>query len=342
MWHLSVLAVFAVAAAGAASASPIRVIYDTDMDTDVDDVGALAVLHALADLGEAELLAVIHSAPKPDGPVCAQAINAWYGRESVPVGWTNWPDLDSSPVYAHYRGAQTSIKKNGSDYAPTIASEYRQSKNGDLPPVHNGVSLYRKTLAAAKDGSVVICAVGQLAALAGLLESGPDEYSGLDGQALVAQKTKILVTMALSKIPEGKDGFNWRCDLPSAAKVVNHWPTALAVMPLGASILTGGPLVAKGAPDNPCRRAYDIYVKAAHKSRSSWDLCAVLYAVRGVGPWFHERTGHRIQLDPKTAISRWREDASSSQILIDQAASDESIRDVLDNLLLRPPAQQEK
>lgn len=340
MRYVCVLAVFAVMVAEVSSASPINIIYDTDMDTDVDDVGALAVLHALADQGEVHLLAVIHSAPKPDGPVCAQAINAWYGRESVPIGWTNWPDLESSPIYANYRRAQALLKKKGSDYVPTIAAAYRKSKQGELSPIQDGVSLYRKTLAAARDGSVVVCAVGQLTALAGLLGSGRDAHSDLDGHALVAQKTKALVTMAGSKIPEGEDGFNWRCDLPSAAKVVNHWPTALAVMPLGASILTGGPLVAEGAPGNPCRRAYDIYVKEAHKSRPSWDLCAVLYAVRGVGPWFEEKAGYRIRLEAETGRSFWRKDASSPQVLVGQVTSDESIRKVLDDLLLRPPAQQ--
>src|SRR5438046_2179973 len=39
------------------AARPVKVIFDTDMDSDCDDVGALAVLHALADRGEAEILA---------------------------------------------------------------------------------------------------------------------------------------------------------------------------------------------------------------------------------------------------------------------------------------------
>ena len=337
MWYAWVPIAFAVIATRGLSSSPVSIIYDTDMDTDVDDVGALAVLHALVDLGEAELLAVIHSSPNPDGPVCIQAINAWYGRESVSVGWTNWPDWDSSPVYAHYRRAKAFVKENGSDYVPTIATEYRQSKGGDAPQVHDGVSLYRKTLAAADDGSVVICAVGQLTAIAGLFDSGPDEHSALAGSALVARKTKALVTMALTCIPEGEDGFNWRCDLPSAAKVVNHWPTKLAVMPLGASILTGGRLVAEGNPENPCRLAYDIYVKEAHKSRSSWDLCTVLYAVRGTGPWFRERAGYRIRLDAETGRGRWQKDACSPQVVVEQAVSDESIRELLEDLLVRPP-----
>ena len=42
-------------------AEPVKVIFDTDMLTDFDDVGALACLHALADAGEAEILATVSS-----------------------------------------------------------------------------------------------------------------------------------------------------------------------------------------------------------------------------------------------------------------------------------------
>ena len=339
MWQRLVLGVVTALVSGVSVAAPVNLIFDTDMDSDVDDVGALSVLHALADLNEVALLAVIHSAPQVDGPVCAQAINRWYGRESIPVGSTTWPNFESSPVYERYRNIQTALKEQGRNFTATIAAEYRGAKKDPPARPVDGVTLYRKTLAAAEDGSVVICAVGQLAALAGLIKSGPDEFSDLDGRALVAQKVRLLVTMARSEIPEGTDGFNWRCDWPSARTVVNQWPTGLAVMPLGKNILTGEPLSVHSAPENPCRRAYDIYVKQAHKSRSSWDLCAVLYAVRGTGPWFKNETGYRIQLASETGKSSWQEDPASPQILIGQVASDEAIRAILDELLIRPPVQ---
>ena len=41
--------------------APVRIIIDTDMSTDCDDVGALCMAHALADLGECEILAVVHN-----------------------------------------------------------------------------------------------------------------------------------------------------------------------------------------------------------------------------------------------------------------------------------------
>ena len=67
-------------------AEPVKVIFDTDMYTDFDDVGALACLHALADEGKCEILATVSSTRgTPSVGVC-QAINAWYGRGDIPVG----------------------------------------------------------------------------------------------------------------------------------------------------------------------------------------------------------------------------------------------------------------
>ena len=40
---------------------PERIIVDTDMSVDVDDVGALCLAHALQDRNEAEILAVTHN-----------------------------------------------------------------------------------------------------------------------------------------------------------------------------------------------------------------------------------------------------------------------------------------
>src|SRR5512132_2023593 len=71
---------------------PINIILDTDMHTDCDDVGALAVLHALADEGKVRIVAVMHTAPAPFGPRCVDAINTYYGRGNIPVGGMRWPD----------------------------------------------------------------------------------------------------------------------------------------------------------------------------------------------------------------------------------------------------------
>jgi len=54
-----------------------KIIFDTDIDTDCDDAGALAVLHALADNGEAEILATVVSTRYPYSAPCVEAINRY-------------------------------------------------------------------------------------------------------------------------------------------------------------------------------------------------------------------------------------------------------------------------
>ena len=68
------------------AADPVRVIFDTDMITDFDDVGTLACLHALADAGEAEILATVTCTRGNASVGAVQLINSYYGRGDLPGG----------------------------------------------------------------------------------------------------------------------------------------------------------------------------------------------------------------------------------------------------------------
>ncbi|MCG8384357.1 MAG: hypothetical protein MJA30_02350, partial [Cytophagales bacterium] len=63
-----------------------QIIFDTDMATDCDDAGALAMLHALQDKGECELLGVMVNDPDKDASGAVDVINTYYGRGSIPIG----------------------------------------------------------------------------------------------------------------------------------------------------------------------------------------------------------------------------------------------------------------
>lgn len=71
-----------------ATADVPRIIFDTDMIEDFDDVGALACLHALADAGECEILATISSTRGNASVAAIEVINGYYGRGGLPVGCT--------------------------------------------------------------------------------------------------------------------------------------------------------------------------------------------------------------------------------------------------------------
>jgi inosine-uridine nucleoside N-ribohydrolase len=218
-----------------AAGPPVKVIFDTDMAGDVDDVGALAVLHALADHGEAEILAVGISSRNEDVGPCVDAINTWYGRPGIPIGYQ--------------RGLQVGYPKDSgemteSKYTAAVgkAFPHRLAKSSDAP---DAALLYRKVLAAQPDASVVIVSVGFLSNLRSLLDTPPDAISPANGEELVRRKVRLWVCMG-GKFPDGRfrdgDGeYNLRVDTLASLRALSDWPTpvVLSGFEIGARIKTG-------------------------------------------------------------------------------------------------------
>ena len=104
-------------------AEPVKIIFDTDMESDVDDMGALAMLHGFADRGEAEILATISSSLNPWSAPVIDVVNTFYGRGGLPIS-----NVKTLGVYRNSR------------YARTIAGAYPQDIGlGERAPHANTV-----------------------------------------------------------------------------------------------------------------------------------------------------------------------------------------------------------
>lgn len=258
------------------AAAPVPIIFDTDMAEDVDDAGALAVLHALANNGEAEILGAMISARNEWVGPCLDAINTYYGRPEIPIG-------NVRGLQAGYPAGPDSGRPTPSSYAEPVARKFphRLQKSGDAP---DATVLYRKLLSAQPDQSVVIVTVGFLTNLKNLLDSTKDEASPLGGEALVQKKVRLWVCMG-GKFPDGRfdngaGEYNVSYDTAAAVRAINDWPTPVVFsgFEIGARIKTGGRL--NTTPEsNPVRACYQHYNRL--QPRESWDLTAVLFAVRG-------------------------------------------------------------
>ncbi|MCO6043481.1 nucleoside hydrolase [Aeoliella sp. ICT_H6.2] len=277
---LSRVALLVLCVCGAAVAwaqPPVKIIFDTDIAGDVDDVGSLAMLHALADRGEAEILACTISSNNPKSAACVDAINTWYGRPDIPIGGVDVPVA-----------GKAFEKLVGSRYTRQIASEFPQdlSEKRQLP---SAVKVYRQVLAAQPDDSVTIVSVGFLTNLAELLDSPADEFSSLDGKQLVAAKVKQWVCMG-GVFPEGhfasgEGEYNLKITPEATQRAINGWPTPIVFSgyEIGERVLTGAGLE-RAAADSPVRRGYQLYNGLG--DRNSWDQTAVLHAVRGAGDYW--------------------------------------------------------
>ena len=131
----------------------MNIIFDTDVDHDCDDIGALFILHGAVERGEAKLLATIGCTSTDGIAPTLDAINTWFGRPEIPVGTLK------DAGFVDHRGFAAELLKR---YPKKFAS------GKDYP---DAVKVYRKVLTDQPDGSVVVLAVGPLRNLANLLKT---------------------------------------------------------------------------------------------------------------------------------------------------------------------------
>jgi pyrimidine-specific ribonucleoside hydrolase len=268
---------------------PVKIIFDSDMGPDYDDVGALTMLHAFADSGKAEILATMASNEYALVAPCLDVINTYYGRRSIPIG---------APKT---HGINIGCGQHWSDSLVANFPHHLDSTSNAM----DAVALYRKILAAQPDTSVVIVTVGFLTNLNDLLLSKGDNVSLLNGNDLVVRKVKRLVAMA-GIFPEGKE-FNVKEDSTSSKYVFDHWPTRIVLsgFEIGKKILTGKKLINSDLK-SPAKMAFSIAIpmsKEDKDGRMSWDQTAVFAAVTGGSYAFSEVKGHMI-VEP-TGYNRW-------------------------------------
>ena len=172
---------------------PVNLIFDTDMAPDYDDVGALALLHALADSGEVNILATISSNKCATAVPCIDVINTYFGRPDIPIGAVRGEAADRTTWHSGLRWTEELPMKYPHRILTTADSE-------------DALKLYRRALAQQSDQSVTIVTVGFFSNLQNLLLSELDEISPLSGKELIKKKVKQLVSMAGS-FPKGRE-FN--------------------------------------------------------------------------------------------------------------------------------------
>jgi inosine-uridine nucleoside N-ribohydrolase len=259
---------------------PVNIIFDTDIAPDYDDVGAMALLHAFADMGEAKILATISSNAFTTTAPTLSVLNTYFNRPGIPIGITK----NALPN-----------KNCSQQWAEAIVSKYPHALQSNDEAI-DAVKLYRKILSSQPPKSVTIVSVGFFTNLAGLLNSTADEYSSLSGKDLVIKKVKQLVSMAARIDKDGIGGyeFNVMVDAAASQKVFADWPTPVTIsgFEIGEKILTGIRLIHNESIRNsPVKDAFEIALSKDKNAtgRNSWDETAVLVAVRGIEPYFSYR-----------------------------------------------------
>lgn len=253
--------------------APVKIIFDTDLGPDYDDVGALAFLHAMADSGKAEILATIASNKHELVVPSIEVINTYFGRPELPLG---------APKSA---GASMGSSQH---WADSLVAKYPH-KTKTTNDAEDAVTVYRRILNGQADASVTIVTVGFLTNMANLLESGADNISPMTGKELIEKKVKLLVSMA-GRFPSGKE-FNIYIDSVSSKKVFENWPGKIIFtgFEIGSKIFTGLRLINSDVQNSPVKDVFKISMAISPEDkngRMSWDETAVLIGVYGTEGFF--------------------------------------------------------
>ena len=300
----------------------VNIIFDSDMGPDYDDVGAIAILHALADKGEARILATMASTKYPGVAAVLDVFNTYFNRRYIPVGVPNGNALEL---------------RDWQHWTDTLIARYpHKIKSND--EAQDAITLYRKILASQPDTSVTIVTIGFLTNLSDLLNTKADKYSKLDGKQLVKKKVKLLVCMA-GKFPEGYE-FNVMKDAPASQNVYTNWPThiILSGFEIGEKIKVGLPLIHNEKIKNsPVKDAFRISIPQAKEDslgRKSWDETAVLIAIRGYDQFYTLHPGRiKVEADGKNT---WDDSGQGQDYLVEKADYKE-VEAVINELIMHQP-----
>lgn len=304
---------------------PVNLILDTDLGPDYDDVGAMALMHALADSGQVNILATLSSNHDERVIPCIEVLNTYFNHPDIPVG---------APKSEPGASLTTWHETKWTDELPANYPHHT-AKTSDAP---DALKVYRKILSEQPDTSVVICTIGFFSNLRDLLQSGADEYSDLSGKELVAKKVKRLVSMA-GLFPEGKE-FNVYCDVPASKVVAEEWPTEIVFsgFEIGNVILTGKKLVQMNVENSPVKDAYALcFAEGDPEGRMSWDHTAVLVAIKGYEPYFDVERGTFHVVDDE-GTNNWVANPNGRDLRLIEKMPPTEVASLIENYMMHQPS----
>lgn len=283
-----------------------NLILDTDLASDIDDAGDVALAMGFHLRGEANLVGIITSSANDRSADTAYAIASYMK-----------PATSRSFVGA-WQGAAPSGAPSGSRYTSDISATF--GVNLGRASYADSTEKYRALLNAQPDGSVVIVATGFFAALNAMLHSAANHNGdGLGtGASIVSAKVARLVIVAGcyptdANCPAGNSPeFNLvNGPAAEAASLVAGWPGEIVAVGIelgGTPVenVLAGPADARSSAVNPVQQAFHRW---GSTPRAAWGMLGILFAVRDVNSGI-EVAGLRgsLTVNPSTGANSWSND----------------------------------
>ena len=299
----------------------IKIIIDTDLGADCDDVGAIALAIEFAKRNECEILAVSHCIKGEEGPKCIDIISTYYDLY-FPIGVNDFKYIKDNNVHSYDR--------------EMIKQYEKYIKNSKY---ENSVNLYRKILSEADDDSVVFITIGTLTNVSALICSKKDNHSSLSGKELLHKKVKKFVCMFGifndgSRVTNFNNNerfveYNVQCDVEAARNFVSNVKKPVYIVDFydGVDVWTCKKLFDKNII-SPITLSYELYAKGPSRS---WDLLAVYYVIKNE---FYDEIGPGFLKIDDVGYSSFLPDEKGNFFYLRPNVEKEKIEDTIDEFLI--------
>jgi hypothetical protein len=317
-----------------ANAGPVNIIFDTDMGNDVDDVMALAMIHALETRGAVKLLAVTVTKDHDLAAPFVDALNTFYCRPDIPIGAVRGGMAPGPGKFLSL------LNERDSDLKPVFPHDLKSGR--DAP---DAIPLLRRLLAESPDKSVALVQVGFFTNFRRLLETGPDRFSPLSGRELIMRKVAVLSVMggAFETVRDSNvySEYNVRLDIESARIVARDWPTKVIWTGYETGIAVPYPAHSIEADftrwsRHLLREAYILYQPWPH-NRSTWDLISVLAVVYGQRDYFGLSKPGAITIADDGFTGFQTADGENDQFVKISTEQAVRLKELMVNLVTQPP-----
>ena len=257
----------------------VRIILDCDMGSSTDDLFALMMLYRYMDMKRCQLLGVVVDRMGKANADVVDVMNNFYGYPDIPIGLET-QGVKTPHVFITYHNAPYARTTDG-------VPMFKRSV-GDNGSYMEGYKLYRKLLSEQPDKSVTIASIGFVTSLARLLESGPDEFSPLNGVELVRAKVKNIYAMGGVFGESVEPDYNFSAAIDFSLKFFELWPKDVDIIFSPGEV--GDPLDYRPETVIADMNWTDIHpIKWIYQflncdtGQKMWDPQAVIHAVEGDG-----------------------------------------------------------
>lgn len=234
-----------------------KVILDTDIGPDCDDVGAIALLIHWADEFGFDIAGIVNCTSNRYGTACIDALCTYLGKSDILIG--------------EYK--PEGFNAEGLKYNKYIAENFPNKYLNNEKTAMDATALYEKVLSESEDDEVIIVTIGMLNTVWFAYEKNSELFD---------RKVHAVVPMAA----EYKNGheYNIYCHTEAAKKFCAEYKGDIffSGYELGVDIYTGFEIA---DDESPVNKAYGLYC-GEKRIRNSWDLVTVMFAVFGTEKFF--------------------------------------------------------